>query len=148
MSAGWADIYGVGTPCQWIDITDVPAGDYLLQLTVNPTGAVLEVDSANNVVRIPYHVPAEEPCIGTSEICENGQDDDCDGSADYEDSDDCEPPCWNQGAEYCGDREDNDCDGLTDEACEVTEGGESCSEAIALTAEQGEVARGALGRAE
>jgi hypothetical protein len=28
ISAGCADVYGSGTTCNWIDITDVDTGDY------------------------------------------------------------------------------------------------------------------------
>ncbi len=43
ISAGCADIYDAGLPCQWVDITDIPAGDYTLVMRVNwdksPDGA-------------------------------------------------------------------------------------------------------------
>lgn len=35
ISAGCYDVYGAGTQCQWIDITDVPEGDYRLAVIVN-----------------------------------------------------------------------------------------------------------------
>jgi hypothetical protein len=35
ISAGCADTYGAGLSCQWIDITDVPAGNYTLVVKVN-----------------------------------------------------------------------------------------------------------------
>ena len=35
ISAQCADIYATGLPCQWIDITDVPAGRYTLVVRVN-----------------------------------------------------------------------------------------------------------------
>lgn len=35
ISAGCGDIYDASLPCQWIDITDLPAGDYTLVLRVN-----------------------------------------------------------------------------------------------------------------
>jgi hypothetical protein len=36
ISAGCYDVYGAGTQCQWIDITDIPTGDYKLVVIVNP----------------------------------------------------------------------------------------------------------------
>jgi hypothetical protein len=43
ISAGCADIYNASLPCQWVDITDIPAGDYTLVMRVNwdksPDGA-------------------------------------------------------------------------------------------------------------
>ncbi len=35
ISAGCYDAYGVGTQCQWVDITDVPDGDYRLAILIN-----------------------------------------------------------------------------------------------------------------
>jgi PKD repeat protein len=35
ITAGCADIYSSGLSCQWIDITDVPAGDYFLVVRTN-----------------------------------------------------------------------------------------------------------------
>jgi hypothetical protein len=35
ITAGCGDIYSSGLDCQWIDITDVPAGDYILAAKVN-----------------------------------------------------------------------------------------------------------------
>jgi len=36
ISVGCYDAYGIGTQCQWIDITDVPDGDYRLAIVFNP----------------------------------------------------------------------------------------------------------------
>ncbi|MCA0238661.1 MAG: T9SS type A sorting domain-containing protein [Bacteroidetes bacterium] len=35
ISVGCGDIYGSGLPCQWVDITDLPAGTYTLVVRVN-----------------------------------------------------------------------------------------------------------------
>lgn len=35
ISSGCYDVYGAGTQCQWIDVTDVPDGDYRLAVIVN-----------------------------------------------------------------------------------------------------------------
>jgi Lysyl oxidase len=48
MSRGWADVYGRGLPCQWIDITDVAAGTYTLRVRINPEGKLIESDYTNN----------------------------------------------------------------------------------------------------
>lgn len=56
ISAGWQDVYGGYLDCNWIDITDVPPGDYTLRISVNPalesTGQppIIERDYSNNVL--------------------------------------------------------------------------------------------------
>lgn len=35
ISAGCYDVYGAGTQCQWIDVTEVPDGDYRLAVIIN-----------------------------------------------------------------------------------------------------------------
>lgn len=49
LTAGWADVYSRGLSCQWIDITDVPAGTYTLRVVVNPSNLLPETDLTNNV---------------------------------------------------------------------------------------------------
>ncbi|XP_037537759.1 lysyl oxidase-like 5b [Nematolebias whitei] len=51
LSPGCHDTYAANIDCQWIDITDVPPGNYILQVTVNPNFLVLESDFTNNVVQ-------------------------------------------------------------------------------------------------
>uniref|UniRef100_A0A8C3AGH7 Lysyl oxidase homolog n=1 Tax=Cyclopterus lumpus TaxID=8103 RepID=A0A8C3AGH7_CYCLU len=48
---GCYDIYAANIDCQWIDITDVPPGNYILKVTVNPNFHILESDFTNNIVR-------------------------------------------------------------------------------------------------
>ena len=57
ISAGWADEYGPSLDCQWIDITGVPPGSYILEVEVNPTRSVYEVNYSNNVARVMVTVP-------------------------------------------------------------------------------------------
>ncbi|XP_077137156.1 uncharacterized protein LOC143796654 [Ranitomeya variabilis] len=51
LSPGCYDTYHANIDCQWIDITDVPPGKYILKVTVNPNFQVLESDFSNNAVR-------------------------------------------------------------------------------------------------
>jgi len=64
IQSGWADIYkGVtsllpdGLPCQYIDITGVPPGNYVLQIIVNPDNVLPESNTANNEARVPVNIP-------------------------------------------------------------------------------------------
>ncbi|XP_060693626.1 protein-lysine 6-oxidase-like [Hemiscyllium ocellatum] len=51
LSPGCYDTYNADIDCQWIDITDVKAGNYILKVSVNPSYLVPESDYGNNVVR-------------------------------------------------------------------------------------------------
>ncbi|XP_023675590.2 lysyl oxidase homolog 1-like isoform X1 [Paramormyrops kingsleyae] len=51
LSPGCYDTYNADIDCQWIDITDVKPGNYILKLQVNPKYLVLEADFTNNVIR-------------------------------------------------------------------------------------------------
>jgi hypothetical protein len=42
ITAGWADLYNKGLDCQWIDITGVPDGNYLLEAQTNAQGLLKE----------------------------------------------------------------------------------------------------------
>ncbi len=53
ISAGWEDIYDNSLDCQWLDVTDVPSGNYLLRLTVNPDHAYPETNPNDNVAEVP-----------------------------------------------------------------------------------------------
>ena len=63
ISRGFIDFYEAGLPCQWIDVTDVPPGDYTLRVSLNQPrpGHALPIlnerDYANNVVSVPVSVP-------------------------------------------------------------------------------------------
>ncbi len=57
ISAGCYDVYGVGTQCQWIDITDVPDGQYRLAIIVNSHHLPdalnhYEINHENNAIQI------------------------------------------------------------------------------------------------
>jgi hypothetical protein len=48
ISPGWADVYGNGLPCQWLDITDVAPGTYTLHVAIDGTGVLPDADPTNN----------------------------------------------------------------------------------------------------
>lgn len=63
ISVGWADIYTSELDDQWIDIEDVPAGEYWFETIIDPFNLLLEEDETNNVFRskVVLHVPEYEP---------------------------------------------------------------------------------------
>lgn len=63
ISAGWSDIYGAGLDCQWVDITDVPEGDYVLVITINTDRTLPEANYDNNSATIPVHIGADVPPV-------------------------------------------------------------------------------------
>lgn len=61
LQRGWADIYGEGLDCQWVDITGVPDGDYVLRISINPDAVIQESDFSNNTAEIPVTLAAPGP---------------------------------------------------------------------------------------
>ena len=57
ISVGWQDIYGSYLDCQWVDITDLPDGDYELTVTVNAENKIAESGPGPNSVTIPVTLP-------------------------------------------------------------------------------------------
>jgi lysyl oxidase len=58
---GWADIYAYSLDCQWIDVTGVPAGLYILEVEVNPEGILPESDRTNNIASTIVEIDAGIP---------------------------------------------------------------------------------------
>lgn len=99
ISVGWADIYNAGLDCQWVDITGVPAGQYTLELSINPDHVIEESTYDNNILQLAVTIeeggdvpgpPPEWVCpaqfFGTDDGCDCGcgvVDPDCpDATAD------------------------------------------------------------------
>lgn len=61
IQAGWSDIYDRDLPCQYVDVTDVPTGDYVLQVDLNFDHILAEADYTNNMATFPVHIDAQEP---------------------------------------------------------------------------------------
>jgi hypothetical protein len=58
LHVGWEDIYPNDIDCQWIDITGVPGGNYILSVTVDAEGFLPESNYDNNEARVPVVIPA------------------------------------------------------------------------------------------
>ena len=52
ISVGYEDLYDKSLPEQWIDITDVPDGEYWLESEADAGNVILEKDETNNVARV------------------------------------------------------------------------------------------------
>jgi hypothetical protein len=53
---GWSAIADGSLPGQYIDVTGVSAGDYILELRIDPGGTVVEMSEDNNVVQVPITI--------------------------------------------------------------------------------------------
>jgi Lysyl oxidase len=72
IQAGWADVYNKALTCQWVDITGVPAGDYLLEVTVNGAHQLAESSYTNNSVTVPVTIATSScpgGCRAVDEVC-------------------------------------------------------------------------------
>ncbi len=59
LHVGWEDVYPNNIDCQWIDITGLPAGQYVLSVLVNGEHFLPESNYANNEARVPVTIPAQ-----------------------------------------------------------------------------------------
>jgi hypothetical protein len=58
LSSGWADIYARTVDGQWVDVTGLPEGDYVLSVTINAEGTLPELlDVHPNTVEVAVHLP-------------------------------------------------------------------------------------------
>jgi len=59
ITSGWGDWYYKQLTGQWIDITGIPEGDYIVRVTINAAGAFDEgANRYPNVVQTSIHVPS------------------------------------------------------------------------------------------
>ncbi|MGH7858192.1 MAG: lysyl oxidase family protein [Candidatus Binatia bacterium] len=54
---GWADEYHWSLDGQWVDVTDVPSGDYVLEAEVNAERLYVESEYANNSAAVRVRLP-------------------------------------------------------------------------------------------
>lgn len=106
ISAGWSDIYSGSLPCQWVDVTDVPPGNYTLKVEVNFDETLAETDFMNNVALIPVTIGTEScpdgcgnddpSCCAEGDPCNLGANGKCDCDGFYAwDAQEC------TGCEFC-----------------------------------------------
>lgn len=56
IQAGWSDLYGNALDCQWLDVTEVPPGDYFIKVQLNPGRTFEEVSFDNNTAVVPVKI--------------------------------------------------------------------------------------------
>jgi hypothetical protein len=59
LHVGWEDVYPNDIDCQWVDITGLPAGQYVLSVVVNPQHYLPESNYANDEARTMVTIPAQ-----------------------------------------------------------------------------------------
>ncbi len=59
LHVGWEDVYPSDIDCQWVDITGVPAGSYLLKVAINTAGYLPESNYTNDTATVPVTIPSE-----------------------------------------------------------------------------------------
>jgi len=99
ITAGCADLYSAGLPCQYVDITDagLAPGTYTLRITLDPQNAIVEADEADNVVTATFEIEPPPPDCGNGAL-DAGEECD-DGNADAGDG--CDPTCARERCFVC-----------------------------------------------
>jgi len=60
ISVGYEDLYDKSIPGQWIEVTQLPQGEYWLESEVDPDDNVLEINESNNIARVKVVVEYED----------------------------------------------------------------------------------------
>lgn len=66
LSTGCSDVYESSLGCQYLDITGVPPGDYLLRAIVDPLDRIVEANEGNNASTRPVTVPPRDGTASTT----------------------------------------------------------------------------------
>ena len=64
ISVNCGDLYRRTLDCQWIDITGIPDGSYIVQVHVNPTQLVIESNHRNNIIQCKIHLQGDSIAVG------------------------------------------------------------------------------------
>lgn len=70
---GWSDVYTEDVPCQWLDITELADGPYVLELEVNPDRTLVESFYGNNVTTVPLTISAQCTPFVTNDSITNAE---------------------------------------------------------------------------
>jgi hypothetical protein len=57
LHVGWEDVYPNDIDCQWIDVTGLPTGTYVLSVVINGDEYLPESNYANNEARVSVMIP-------------------------------------------------------------------------------------------
>lgn len=60
LSQGWSETYVADLPEQWVDITGLPDGRYVLRVTLDPDDLLLEAKNGNNAALVFIEVIGDE----------------------------------------------------------------------------------------
>jgi Lysyl oxidase len=63
ISVGWADVYPSWFAGQYIDVTDVPDGQYWLEVEIDPNDVLHETNETNNLTRVLINLVVPDPLI-------------------------------------------------------------------------------------
>lgn len=69
ISAGWLDTYGYNLPDQFVEISDVPDGRYVLQIVIDPNNEFRESDETDNAVCVAIGLSGDKMEVGRASDC-------------------------------------------------------------------------------
>jgi hypothetical protein len=72
ISIGYADVYGVSLPGQWVEVTELPDGQYWLEVTADPYNRIQESNENNNTMRILVNLVIPDPMIHPGDYNDDG----------------------------------------------------------------------------
>ncbi len=68
IQAGWSDLYTGNLPGQWIDITGVAPGNYILQIKLDNANRIPEANESNNTARVQVTIQASNGRVVSQQI--------------------------------------------------------------------------------
>jgi hypothetical protein len=72
ISSGWMDIYGYNLPDQFLEVSEVKPGRYLLEITIDPNDNFRESDELDNSVCAEIKLSADEASVLRERRCPGG----------------------------------------------------------------------------